>query len=45
MNKIDNNELIELKTSFNIEEKDLVCLVEPNRMNNIIVKKFIELLK
>ena len=44
-NKIDNNELIELKTSFNIEEKDLVCLVEPNRMNNIIVKKFIELLK
>ena len=44
-NKLDSNELIELKTSFNIEEKDLVCLVEPNRMNNIIVKKFIELLK
>ncbi len=44
-NKLDSNELFELKTSFNIEEKDLVCLVEPNRMNNIMIKKFIELLK
>ena len=44
-NKLDNKELFEIKTSFNIEEKDLVCLIEQNRMNNIVVKKFIELLK
>jgi DNA-binding transcriptional LysR family regulator len=44
-NKIDNKELFELKTTFKINEKDLVCLVESNRMNNIIVKKFVELLK
>ena len=43
-NKLDTNELFELKTSFNIEEKDLVCLVESNRMNNIIIRKFIGLL-
>ena len=43
-NKLDNKELFELKTSFSIEEKDLVCLIEPNRMNNIIIKKFLELL-
>ncbi len=44
-NKLDNNELFELKTKFTLEEKDLVCLIDPNRRNNIIVKKFIELLK
>ena len=44
-NKLDSNELFELKTTFKINEKDLVCLVESNRMNNIIVKKFVELLK
>ena len=44
-NKLDDKELFELKTSFNIEEKDLVCLVEPNRMDNIVIKKFLELLK
>ena len=44
-NSLNNKELIELKTTFKIEEKDLVCLVEPNRMNNIVVKKFIEILK
>ncbi len=43
--KLDSKELFELNTSFNIEEKDLVCLVESNRMNNIIIKKFMELLK
>ena len=43
-NKLDNKELFELNTSFNIEEKDLVCLVESNRMNNITVKKILELL-
>lgn len=43
--KLDSNELFELKTSFNLEEKDLVCLVEPNRINNVIIKKFIETLK
>ena len=44
-NKLDTKELFELKTNFSIEEKDLVCLVEQNRMNNIIIKKFLELLK
>lgn len=44
-NKLDNKELFELKTTFNIEEKDLVCLIEQTRMNNIIIKNFIKLLK
>ncbi len=43
--KLDNNELFELNTNFNLGEKDLVCLVESSRMNNIIINKFIELLK
>ncbi len=43
--KLDNKELFELQTNFNIEEKDLVCLIDQNRKNNIIIKKFIELLK
>lgn len=43
--RLDNNELFELKTSFNIEEKYLACLIDYNRMNNIIVKNFITLLK
>jgi DNA-binding transcriptional LysR family regulator len=43
-NKLDNKELFELKTSFTIQEKDLVCLIEKSRMSNIIIKKFIELL-
>ena len=42
---LDSKELYELNTSFKIDEKDLVCLVEPNRMNNIIIKNFIKLLK
>ena len=42
--KLDSQELYELKTSFNIEEKDLVCLVDQNRKNNNIIKKFLELL-
>lgn len=44
-NKLDSKELFELNTSFNLGEKDLVCLVDNNRMNNIIIKKFLELLK
>lgn len=44
-NKLDNKELFELKTTFNIEEKDLVCLIEHTRLNNIIIKNFIKLLK
>ena len=44
-NKLDNNELFELKTAFKIEEKDLVCLIDHNKTNNIIIKKFISLLK
>ena len=43
-NKLDNKELFELNTSFNIQEKDLVCLVETSRINNIVIKRFIELL-
>ena len=43
--KLDSKELFELNTTFNLGEKDLVCLVEYNRMNNIIIKKFLELLK
>lgn len=43
--KLDSKELFELNTQFNFGEKDLVCLVEQNRTNNIIIKKFIELLK
>ena len=44
-NKLDNQELFELKTNFKIEEKDLVCLVDHNRVNSILIKNFIELLK
>ena len=43
-NRLDNNELFELKTTFNIEPKYLVCSVEKNRSNNKIINKFIELL-
>ena len=43
--QLDDKKLIELKTDFTFEEKDLVCLVEQNRTNNIIIKKFIDLLK
>ena len=42
--KLDSQELYELKTAFKIEEKDLVCLVDQNRKNNNIIKKFLELL-
>ena len=44
-NKLDNQELFELQTNFKLEEKDLVCLVDRNRTNNIILNHFIELLK
>ena len=43
--KLESKELYELKTSFNIEKKYLVCLTDANRKNNIIIKKFLELLK
>lgn len=43
--KLDSNDLFELKTNFNIKEKDLVCLVEKSRSNNIIINNFIKLLK
>ncbi len=43
--KLDNKELYELNTNFNLGEKDLVCLIESSRENNIIINKFIELLK
>ena len=44
-NKLDNKQLYELDTQFTFEEKYLACLVESSRTNNIIVKKFISLLK
>lgn len=43
--KLDNQELFELKTNFTLKEKDLVCLIETNRKNNIIIKNFVEILK
>ena len=43
--QLDNHELIELKTNFKFEEKDLVCLVESKRTHNKIIQSFIELLK
>ena len=42
--RLNNHELFELKTNFNIEPKYLVCLTEANRKNNIIIQKFLELL-
>ena len=44
-NKLDSKELFELKTNFKIEDKDLVCLIESNRINNNIINSFIDLLK
>jgi len=44
-NQLDHQELFELNTSFQLEEKDLICLVENSHINNIIIQKFIELLK
>ena len=43
--KLDNKKLFELETSFKLEEKDLACLIDKNRKNNIIIKNFINLLK
>ena len=43
--KLDSKELFELNTNFDFGEKDLVCIVEQSRKNNILIKKFIELLK
>ena len=43
--KLDSKKLFELKTTFNLGEKDLVCLINSNRNNNIIIKKFIQILK
>lgn len=43
--KLDSKELFELNTNFDFGEKDLVCIVEQSRKNNVLIKKFIELLK
>lgn len=43
--KLDDKELFELKTTFNIKEKYLAYLIDSNRKNNIIIKNFISLLK
>ena len=42
---LDNKEIFEIKTSFNMEPKQLVCLVDANRRNNNIIKNFIKILK
>ena len=44
-NKLDSKELFELKTNFTLPDKNLVCLIESNRLNNTIIKNFLELLK
>lgn len=43
--QLDNEELFKLNTTFTMQEKNLVCLVESNRTNNTIINNFIELLK
>ena len=43
--KLENKELYELKTNFNLDKKYLVCLTDSNRKSNIIIKKFLELLQ
>lgn len=43
--KLDSKELYQLKTNFDFGEKDLVCVMEEDRMNNNIVHKFLELIK
>lgn len=43
--KLNNGELVELKTRFNFNDKYLCYIIDSNRKNNIIVEKFIELLK
>ena len=43
--QLKTGELIELNTAFKISEKDLICAVESTHTNNIMVKRFIELLK
>ena len=42
--KLKNQELFELQTNFNIEPKYLVYCIDPNRKNNILIQKFLELL-
>ena len=42
---LDNKELFELKTKFKMDTKDLVCCIDSNRKNNIILNNFINLLK
>jgi DNA-binding transcriptional LysR family regulator len=44
-NKLDSGELFELNTTFTLGEKDLVCTIPQSKKNNIVVKKFVELLK
>lgn len=44
-NELDNGDLFELETNFKLDEKDLICIVEENRNDNIIVSNFIKLLK
>jgi DNA-binding transcriptional LysR family regulator len=43
--KLNNHELFELETAFEIEPKYLVCLIDKNRKNNTVINKFLELLQ
>jgi len=42
---LNNGELFELNTNFNIDPKYLVYCIDPNRKNNILIQKFIEIIK
>ena len=42
---LDSNKLIQLNTAFDIGEKDLICCMENNHLNNKIINNFIDLLK
>ena len=41
---LNNHELFELQTNFKIDPKYLVYCIDPNRKNNILIQKFLELL-
>lgn len=43
--ELDKGTLIELKTNFKFSEKYLGYGIDSNRMNNVIIQKFIQLLK
>ena len=42
---LDSKQLFQLNTTFDIGEKDLVCCMKENHLNNKIINSFLELLK